>query len=1135
LIVNYTCRLVACDPSPSVIITVPILIWSDLDGLRSAAILFMYTIKWTVSTILTFLLVFGPTITSGYQASIELKQGEPVSRNLKGGEAELFRVSLISGQYLNLFIEQMGILTAVKLLDPEGGKIAETESLYGRQGPVSISIVAEKSGDYTVEVRASEKGAPAGRYELKIQELRNSQSADAPRIAAERLFEEGLSLVAARTKESLNGAVKKFEQTQQFWHDAGDTLQEARSLQRIGSAYGYLGDLKQAAKYYELALPLQEKAGDRRGFSFTLNYLGLIYARKGDLQKAIDCFNQAMPLWKAQKDRLSEADTYNRIGGVYDLSGELDKALDYYTQGLHLRQEMGSKVGEAQSFNNIGVIYDKFGESQKALEHYRRALLLFQQIGDDKKAAITLNNMGYIYTSLGDTEKALEYFQQASSIRKRTVDPEHEAATLSNIGHVFASNGDFHRALDFYNQALTIQKKIGSSLGEAYTLINIGESHLFLSERDKALEYYGQSLKLLKKFADRQGEATALDKIGQLFVSSGEAKKALEHYKQALELWRVVKDRRGEATTLYGIARAERDQGDLIEAQKRINEAIGIAESLRLKVANQELRASYLASVRDYYDLAADVLMQLHKGRPTEGYDAAALDIVERARARSLLETLKEAHAEIRQGVSPELLARERSLQQQLNDKAERQIELLKYGPNNDLNEAIDKELRSLLDQYQEVQSKIRTTSPRYAALTQPQPLGLKELQQQILDPNTLLLEYMLGNERSYLWAISANSIASFELPGRKEIDSEARRVYELLIAPNLRPKGEMEQQRMIRIAQAEADFPEAAARLSRTLLAPVASLLGEKRLLIVADGALQYVPFAALPSPSPTPALLPPSLIMGHEIVHLPSASVLALQRRELKGRKPAPNVLAVLADPVFSKNDPRMKTGSGRRTTKIDPQTVARNLERAIQEIDLSKAGFEIPRLPFSRREADAILAIATGEKVKMALDFDASRSTALSEDLSQYRIVHFATHGLLNSKNPEFSAIVLSLVDKQGQPTNGFLRLHEIYNMRLPAELVVLSACQTGLGKEIRGEGLVGLTRGFMYAGAARVMASLWKVDDAATAELMKQFYKGMLGKGQSPAEALRSAQIEMMKQQRWQAPYFWAAFVLQGEWQ
>jgi CHAT domain-containing protein len=259
---------------------------------------------------------------------------------------------------------------------------------------------------------------------------------------------------------------------------------------------------------------------------------------------------------------------------------------------------------------------------------------------------------------------------------------------------------------------------------------------------------------------------------------------------------------------------------------------------------------------------------------------------------------------------------------------------------------------------------------------------------------------------------------------------------------------------------------------------------------------------------------------------------------RRELAGRKPAAKALALFADPVFAADDARLQRAPNAAKPEAQGTNETRDIDqpltRALREAGVAETGLRIPRLPGTRREAAAITALLPEAQRKQALDFDASRATAISEELSQYRILHFATHGLLNSQHPELSGIVLSLVDREGKPQDGFLRMHEIYNLKLPAELVVLSACQTGLGKEIKGEGLVGLTRGFMYAGAARVLASVWKVDDRATAELMKQFYQGMVKDGLRPAAALRAAQVQMWKQQRWGEPYYWAAFVLQGEW-
>jgi len=326
--------------------------------------------------------------------------------------------------------------------------------------------------------------------------------------------------------------------------------------------------------------------------------------------------------------------------------------------------------------------------------------------------------------------------------------------------------------------------------------------------------------------------------------------------------------------------------------------------------------------------------------------------------------------------------------------------------------------------------------------------------------------------------------------------------------------------------------------KLSQMLLVPVANQLGQKRLLIIGDGALQSIPFAALPIPEttspPAPSLQGKGagglgftpLLVQHEIVTLPSASTLAVLRNELKGRSPAAKTVAVIADPVFSTKDDRFLSSQPQQSHTT---TLPSEVKRSATDI-----GVILDRLKYSRTEAETILSLVPATERSSALDFAASRATATSPDLAQYRMVHFATHGLLNNVHPELSGVVLSLVDEKGADTDGFLRLHDIFNLNLPAELVVLSACETGLGKDVQGEGLVGLTRGFMYAGAKRVVVSLWSVNDTATAELMKRFYQQMLEKGVNPVAALRAAQLEMLKSEQWKAPYYWAAFVVQGEW-
>jgi CHAT domain-containing protein len=268
------------------------------------------------------------------------------------------------------------------------------------------------------------------------------------------------------------------------------------------------------------------------------------------------------------------------------------------------------------------------------------------------------------------------------------------------------------------------------------------------------------------------------------------------------------------------------------------------------------------------------------------------------------------------------------------------------------------------------------------------------------------------------------------------------------------------------------------------------------------------------------------------HEIVYLPSASAAAVIRTEHRQRRPAERLLAVLADPVFEAGDLRL-----RASQMVSKTAISRS--RAMDRLaDVSPAegpepGWQVSRLPFTRREAASILSVAPESGVKLATDFDASREFVLSGELGSYRYIHFATHGFYDSDFPELSGLVLSLVDRRGRPANGFFRLHDIYNLKLNADLVVLSACQTGLGKHVRGEGLIGLTRGMLHAGAARVAASLWNVDDAATAELMQHFYAGLLRQQIAPSAALRAAQLRMLRSKRWSDPYYWAAFVIQGD--
>ncbi len=655
----------------------------------------------------------------------------------------------------------------------------------------------------------------------------------------------------------------------------------------------------------------------------------------------------------------------------------------------------------------------------------------------------------------------------------------------------------------------------------------------------EAIKKYETALQLWKKSGDKSAQSGALTALGQAYTDLGETQKALGFYNKALNLRRAISDKKAQVTTLGNIALLERSQDNLDKSLKRIKSAIAIIEDLRTTYKNLDERSAYFASVQSYYKFHIDLLMQLHNKNPKAGYDAEALHISERSRARGLIELLRQAKANLCQGIDPKLLVEEERLQAQ-QEEQERILSQYLNQPQQptQLIAATQKQIADINKQQQELDAKIRTQNPDREKVINPKPnrdiLRLPQIQK-LLDKDTLMLHYSLGEERSYLWAITPNSISSYQLPKRQEIELAAEKFRSGIQTPNELPN---------EVIQAANEF-------SQIILAPVANQLPGKRLLFIGDGALQDIPFAALPEPNQNPQVNQIAnslqeqyqpLMLNHEIVNLPSASATAIQRKKLAKRKPAPKTLAVFADPVYSPNDERVAFNSQNkqlnpeiRQLATDISSLEKEQRSQIETLIRNQTQGNFTRLLGTVAEAKGILELIPTSTSMQAIGFDANFNSATSTNLDQFRILHFATHGFVNYEKPELSGIVLSLVNQKGDSIPGFLRLEDIWNTKYPAELIVLSACETGLGKDISGEGLVGLTRGLMYAGAARVIVSLWNVNDEGTAVLMQEFYKEMLQQNKTPATALRAAQRKLWENKELRSPYFWAAFTLQGEWQ
>jgi CHAT domain-containing protein len=1118
-------------------------------------------------------------------APCPLTPHQAITRSLSRERSQTFRLSLLPNQYVGLLVTKGDTGLRVLLHTPDGQPPREFVSR--RYGPMRLSFIAAAHGAHLLEVSALDDCAARCEYVLQLKAVRTATARDRRDAAAVQAYAEAEKLRAGWTEASSRRAVERYAEAAVHWQATARPSEAAAAQRAAGDTLFALSEYADALTFYRRALRLSRSTGDRRGLMQALNSIGYIHVNTNDNERALVYFRRVWDFYRRLRtatrspaDLRGMAETENNLGEVFYYRGDLIKAEEYFKRALGLHLDAGDRRGIALAYLNLGYTFSDAGDLASAWAHLARALTLWGEVKDKRGEALTHTAQGIVLSFRGEKQSAFDAYQQALRLFRMIGDRQGEAASLNSMGNAYEDLNEPQTALDHYTRALGLFEARGNVDAVAVTNCYVGRVHSALKNEAQALESYGLCLSLsrtlgkrrIENFArleiaaiyaaggqrqqaldsyhgvlrfyravkDRRGHAHALNSIGDLYFAAADWQRALGYYRQALGLSRVAEDQREEAATLYKIARAERNSDDLQQALKDIKAALQISESLRTKVVRDDLRSAYFASVHDQYMLYIDLLMRLHARQPTERFDVEALQVSEAARARTLVELLAGARLDTRRGVAPELLARERWYEQSLAARAERQV--LAHGDGGRSAETGEaaKETRRLTTEYQEVKGEIMEQGLRRAAFVPSSLLRLADIQRELLDDDTLLLEYALGDEKSYLWAVTRSSLTSHELPPRAEIEGAAREVYRLLTKYRAQSQAARADGANGGDAALAESYWQAAAAMSRVLLEPVATQLGRKRLLIVADGALQYIPFEALPAPTTAaPAHagtddMPDPLVLEHEVVNLPSVSTLAALRHRAARSASAPDgLVVVVADPVFESDDPRLQPPLAPPETGQPEPLEATRLRSALRDTRQAGTDLGLSRLPFTLQEAKAIMAVAPAEQARMITGFEANRALAVGGELNRYRVVHFATHGVINCQHPELSGIVLSMLNERGGRENGFLQLHDIYKLDLSADLVVLSACSTGLGEEIRGEGLVGLTQGFLHVGAKSVVASLWQVDDSATAELMRNFYRAMLNDGLPPASALREAKRAMWREPRWRAPYYWAAFVLQGE--
>ncbi len=1057
------------------------------------------------------------------------------------GDAKVFEITLAASRTYLLAVEQLGIHLTVDVRGPHGESVAAVDSPLDRWGSEAVILRPAAAGVYRIEVRAGTKGVGPGRCEIRLDELPPDER---ERTAAlEALTRAETVLRRDEPAGSLDKILAALQEARGHFQRAGDRPGEAEVVASLAVVNHRLGRQSQAIELYRDAVSRWRDLHDPKREMVAWNDLGLtlweasdlpaadealahaldlarrldlpyyqadarnnqclvLHARSG-ARPALACYREALALYHQLGETREEATALNNLGFASFSLGEPGPAEESYRQALAIRRTTGDRAGEAQALNNLAVLYRSLGEIDEALKAYGEAREILATLDDRRQEATTLNNLGVAYGAVGETERARLYLGQALALRRMVEDRRGETVTLNNLGWLESKSGSAGKAVPFHSQALAVALAIHDTHDEGTSRSSLGEAEAASGHAAEALAELDRALALQRQTGDRFNEAITLRRKGELLAAGGQASEALPLFAQALLAARAVGDRVDEALILAAQARALRDQGELDRAASDAGAAIAALESLRTRLGNPELRAAFLGSRSDVYELRVDLLMRLAAAHPGQGFDRSAFAASEDARARSLLDVLRESGAAVRSGVDPALAARQRDLERRLALKADRRQSLLGQGKGDQAeSKTLEIESEQIRAELDNLDAEIRRSDPRYADLTHPGAASLAEIQS-LLDPGTLLLEYFLGRERGYLWVVDAAGLRSFVLPGREEVERAARAFYQALSTP----------------ASNGASRERIGRTLSRMLLGPVAAELGGLRLAIVPDGALNYIPFDVLPDPRDQGR----PLLARHEVVELPSASVLAAERRDLARRSPARELAIVLADPVFRPDDPRVaKRKPGLPAPAAD--------DRRSGDAD----AFLLNRLRFSRQEALGIAALAPGA-VTTELDFAADRDLVLSGRLRDFRYIHFATHGIFDAGRPELSGLALSRVGPDGKPREGFLSLRDVYGLDLAADLVVLSGCQTALGREVRGEGLLGLTRGFLYAGAPRVVASLWWIDDRATAALMESFYRGLWIEKLRPAAALRKARLALAHQPRFRDPSYWGAFVLQGDWQ
>ena len=1066
--------------------------------------------------VLLAVLALGPALDAQAPVREAIRLGDPpIEKQIAGGQVHTFEINLAARDILRVKLDQVDLNLGLGIRGIDHQELVVANN--ANTGDLEFaSLIAPANGLYSIDVTPNAADARPGKYRISILNAGPAGPRDETLVEGDRLFSAANRKRDAGTAQATRDAIEGFAAARDKYIDAGEDWRTAESWNRMGIAQLDLAQYKEALKSFEASRVVVNRIGDRKWQGVLLNNIGLTNWNLSQVPEALAAHQQALLIRREVGDRPGEASTLFNTALVYTGLGEPEKAIVLHEQTLPLRRLNGDKAGEVRTLSSLANAHRALGNFQEAFDNLAKARAIVVDQKDKAGEVEVLRSTASTYMAVGDLDQAQATIEAAIAAGQPLGNRRVINLMRGVSADILSAKGDVQGALDTYSAVIAEFHALGSRLDEVSTMIRVLRLQVAKGDLDAARSGQAEALALSKLLNDQGNVANAFDIAGAIAIAEKKPGEAAAAYREELAIWAKSDDHVGQADARYGLARARGIGGDREGALNEAAEALSQIELMRAAVRNADLRASFRARSQRYYELQVDLMMGQHAADPKGGHDVGALIASDASRARGLLESFGGNLPDFIRDIDPALIADRDAQARHVNELERRRVQAIGSStllapPAADMAQAINA--------YRDAEGRVFAASPRYKALLTPPQVSLAGLRNAIGD-DAVLVEYSLGEAQSFVWTVSSTGATSAVLPGRKAIEDAALKLHRAVTARNNPVTDATIAARRERLASADREAAAAAGALAKVILSPIEpQLANRKRIVLVVDGALSLVPFALLPSGAgATP------LVDAHAIALLPSATMLAELRRPRERRS---DLVAVFADPVFEPNDPRVTKGGTAATAVAEVQPA--DLLVAARRDGLTRFG----RLRFSREEAEAIAALAP-KGSHTALDFAATRADVESDAVSRARIVHFATHGIVNTSQPELSGLVLSLVDAKGQPQDGFLRLHDIYRLRLNADLVVLSACRSAVGRDLKGEGPMALTRGFLVAGAPRVVATIWDVDDRATAELMQRFYTGLLQRNEAPAVALRSAQMAMAATPQWSAPYYWAGFTLTGEW-